>query len=250
MTATQRLFTAELRALKAKGVEPEKSDQASGQILARAVAAPVAASSGPDRSQEIIDNLDDLKSKIEEVLRFDFQEVERLRSEFGSISERIEETKREIAQLRNPAVEEDEEDDKLRTASSALGAVVTATENATSDILGAAERLDEIVQGITSRFTDDDTRGMMEEASEQVVKIYEACNFQDLTGQRITRVVDTLDFIDERIGKMVAIWGPKEFDGLPTTRSVARKDGDLELAGPTADPVETIDQAAIDALFD
>jgi chemotaxis protein CheZ len=39
------------------------------------------------------------------------------------------------------------------------------------------------------------------------MSIYEACNFQDLTGQRISRVCDTLSFVEERVNRMVEVWG-------------------------------------------
>jgi chemotaxis regulatin CheY-phosphate phosphatase CheZ len=42
--------------------------------------------------------------------------------------------------------------------------------------------------------------------NEAVVKIFEACNFQDLTGQRITKVVRALSFIEERVEAMMGVW--------------------------------------------
>ena len=43
-----------------------------------------------------------------------------------------------------------------------------------------------------------------------MIKIFEACNFQDLTGQRITKVVGTLKFIETHIVRMMEIWGGLE----------------------------------------
>ena len=52
-----------------------------------------------------------------------------------------------------------------------------------------------------------ESRSLAEDIAEQVVNIFEACNFQDITGQRITKVVQALQFIDERVAKMMDIWG-------------------------------------------
>jgi chemotaxis protein CheZ len=43
-----------------------------------------------------------------------------------------------------------------------------------------------------------------------VQRIFEACNFQDLSGQRIAKVMAMLQFIDERIARMMEIWGGAE----------------------------------------
>ncbi len=86
--------------------------------------------------------------------------------------------------------------------------------------------------------------------SEQTTQIYEACNFQDITGQRITKVVRALKHIEERIDALVEAFGPE----IKGTASVASAGGqplteeDL-LNGPQL-PDKAHDQAAIDALFD
>ena len=45
---------------------------------------------------------------------------------------------------------------------------------------------------------------------DQVTSIIEACNFQDLAGQRITKVTATLKFIEEHILRLMQIWGGME----------------------------------------
>jgi chemotaxis protein CheZ len=40
-----------------------------------------------------------------------------------------------------------------------------------------------------------------------VIQLYESCNFQDLTGQRITKIVRTLGFVESRLDKMIQVWG-------------------------------------------
>ena len=40
-----------------------------------------------------------------------------------------------------------------------------------------------------------------------MISIFEACNFQDLTGQRINKVMTTMKFIEHHINTMMDIWG-------------------------------------------
>jgi chemotaxis protein CheZ len=83
------------------------------------------------------------------------------------------------------------------------------------------------------------------------VKIFEACNFQDLTGQRITKVVRALSFIEERVEAMMGVWNKREFETMPLPPGMAAKDGDLDLHGPNKvdQSKGMISQADIDALF-
>ena len=53
-----------------------------------------------------------------------------------------------------------------------------------------------------------------EDISELVMGIFEHSNFQDITGQRITKVVNTLKFVEDRIDKMINIWGQETIDEL------------------------------------
>jgi len=49
-------------------------------------------------------------------------------------------------------------------------------------------------------------RGLVHDIQERVVQIFEVCNFQDLTGQRVSKAVTTLRFIEEHIDRMLEIW--------------------------------------------
>ena len=72
-------------------------------------------------------------------------------------------------------------------------AIVEQTEQATSTILEAAERLEEGISHIRDTHAEDqliiNTADQMVDA---ITAIYEASNFQDITGQRIRKVVDVL----------------------------------------------------------
>jgi len=83
--------------------------------------------------------------------------------------------------------------------------------------------------------------------------IMEACSFQDITGQRITKIVRSVKFVEERVDKMVELWGRDEIEAvsasLDLTTEEEERDKRLHLAGPQmAD--EAISQDEIDSLFD
>ena len=88
---------------------------------------------------------------------------------------------------------------------------------------------------------------------ERVIVLYEACNFQDLTGQRINKIVNVLKFVEERLDKMIDVWG-----GLEAFKTLAGQDGPRIseddhkslLNGPKLDEdAGHVDQTDIDALF-
>src|SRR5262249_43542650 len=87
-------------------------------------------------------------------------------------------------------------------------------ERATSDILAAAERIQEIAWTLRERGADS---AICDALDQRATDIYSACSFQDLTGQRTRKVVDVLQFLEDRIRAMIEIWGgavPDE-DGAP-----------------------------------
>lgn len=173
-------------------------------------------------------------------------EAERLKTDLQELREAIDRTKQEIATLRRT----DRESDKIATASEALRAVVGDTEGATDAIINAAEGLDELSGRLRSQVAGDDAHGMVDEIGEHVTNIFEACNFQDITGQRITKVVNTMEFIDQRIARMMDIWGGDQaFDGVTAHEDDIPPEGEV-LHGPAMDGDGSISQDDIDALFD
>jgi hypothetical protein len=83
---------------------------------------------------------------------------------------------------------------------------------------------------------------------DEVMKIFEACSFQDITGQRVSKVVNVLKQIEERVGKLANTLGVE--DSAPQEMSAEEKRRhDLLLNGPAIGGPET-KQDAIDAMFD
>ncbi len=140
-------------------------------------------------------------------------------------------------------------DDSPLTASSGLDAVVMATEEATNTILNASETIEALAAKIQLNTANDDDRQATEDFQGQTIKILEACNFQDITGQRITKVVNILKFVEERIDAMIEIWGEDDIAevGASVTPDTEGNKGLLD--GPALEG-EGTNQNDIDKLFD
>lgn len=135
-----------------------------------------------------------------------------------------------------------------------LDEVVRATENATHTILEAAEEIDTLLLALRRSPTASSPAAdapAADRIGEQVVRIFEACNFQDITGQRITKVVGAIKFIEGRIDRMIEILGGhgalSDIE-LPTD-DVTDPDAAL-LAGPQLETDPKVSQDDIDRFFD
>lgn len=248
MYGTRKAFTAELQMMKKSGSwggGAPAMDMPALPALPAAVSAPTAVAE-VDFS-EVLAAVRNLDRKFEKHLNSERTDVEQIQVEIADISGRIRATKAEIAALRHPLAAED----KFAQASSELSSVVKSTEEATEKIMASAEQLDDIIQELRAQVGEGYAADRMGDMAELVVKIFEACNFQDLTGQRITKVVRALTFIEERVDSMMKAWNVKEFEALPLPPSITKHDGDLELHGPEDNEVlpDNFTQDDIDALF-
>ena len=98
----------------------------------------------------------------------------------------------------------------IPSATDELDAIVAATEEATGTILDAAEAL----EGLAEKADEETGR----EIGEIVTRVYEACNFQDITGQRITKVVKTLQHIEVELDKIVGLFGDDDGGEKPKAK--------------------------------
>lgn len=169
-----------------------------------------------------------------------------VRTEIALMVRAIGRAKSEIAAIQHPM----SENSRVEDASSELDEIVQATETATNAILEANEAIEEEIHKLAgNRHEDDEIILATDKIACEVIKIFEASNFQDITGQRVTKVVKTLHFIEERIAAMIDIWGIEAFSDLPVENE---SDGDSEeslMNGPQLGNAG-ITQADVDALFD
>ena len=156
--------------------------------------------------------------------------------EFRDLADYIARARNEIAQLRPDELKTE----RLPRAGRELEAIVRATEEATHTIMGAAEE----IMGADAT----DPAAYKETVDSAVMRIFEACSFQDITGQRITKVVDTLAHVEERLTAIRDVWGGEDAAPAAGPATAPREDGRHLLNGPQLDG-EGVSQSEIDDLF-
>ena len=172
--------------------------------------------------------------------------TEAVQVEIARMVRMLSHAKNEIAAIKHPL----SGDDRINSASSQLDAIVEATEGATQEILSASEKIEEGINKLGALHPlDDDTTEIVGDIAQHVVSILEACNFQDITGQRISKVVKTIRFIEERVINMIEIWGAEHFTGIPLPQEDVVEDDSALLNGPQL-AGDGLQQSEIDALFD
>jgi len=158
-------------------------------------------------------------------------------NEFRSLSDYITNARKEIASLQ-PG---DLESDRIPRAGLELDAIVQQTEEATNTIMNAAED----IMGADT----EDPAAYQATVNDAVMLIFEACSFQDITGQRITKVVETLSHIEQRVMELRNLLGVTEED-IEEAKAEAEpiSEDKALLSGPALEG-EGIDQGEVDALM-
>lgn len=158
-----------------------------------------------------------------------------LHDEFTAIVGEIASLRREIGGFRADHIRFE----RIPEAGRELDAVVEATQTATEAIMSAAE---EIMGADAS-----DPEAYKALVDEKMILVFEACSFQDITGQRIRKVVRTLGWIEERLSALSEKL--KIGDAAPADESEdERRQRELILHGPQMDGTG-VSQDAIDDFF-
>ena len=215
----------------------------------RAIRAQMAAPArrGPETAEEaVVHEVAETKVLLE-TYRAQIEQCEKLKVELDLIHDAITRTKREIAVLHGKSFNGDE----MAKVNGELGAVVGGTEQATQQILEATEAIDQAATALSKNTSPEQQQLLSEEIQERVVSIFEACNFQDLTGQRISKVMSTMKFIEQHINEMMNIWGGVDAIKAHAPPIVDTREGDAKLLnGPKLDgDIGHASQDDIDAMF-
>lgn len=160
--------------------------------------------------------------------------------EMRAMSRLLAETRAEIVGLAPPTTD----------LGDALDAVVTETEGAALEILQQAERAQAAARRLLTDGSADPGAdlGAVDAAATAIVL---ACAFQDITGQRVRKVLSTLRQVEARVASLVGLMGisPEETQARQTAQEEAREGEARLLNGPSSAAQGGLGQSAVDDLF-
>lgn len=157
-----------------------------------------------------------------------------LQNELRGILKKIEQLRSDISKVHASDISQN----RIPEVGKELDEVVRATEGATNAIMEAAETV------LASE--DLDEAAFRSLANDQMMLIFEACSFQDLTGQRVNRVVETIKVIEERINMLCTMIDAAEMGGDRVLTEREKQKEEQLLHGPSS---EGVAQSEIDAMF-
>ena len=148
------------------------------------------------------------------------------------LSDHIRATRAEISAIKGSSSNEH----LFGSTADELEEIVTETARAANRIMDAAEAIETVAGKV-----DAVSAAALTDA---VTNIYEASSFQDITGQRITKVVRALQSMESKLESLASAFGPIQITGPALVEGDAALLNGPQLAGGASS------QDDIDALFD
>jgi len=170
------------------------------------------------------------------------ESVDRIRFDLIEMANAIARTKAEIAAIKPDA----DHHGKFGEATEELDSIVSTTEAATSDILAAAERIQEIAWTLREQGLEAEVCDLIDA---RATEIYTACSFQDVTGQRSRKLIQGLRYLEGRINAMIDIWGLDRTMAAEADETARARDGEAALLNGPSKPGLGLDQADIDVVM-
>ena len=147
------------------------------------------------------------------------------------LSDHIRATRAEIGAIRGSA----SGDQLFGSTADELEEIVTETARAANRIMDAAET----IEGVAGKVDPASAAAL----TDAVTQIYEASSFQDITGQRITKVVRALQSMESKLQSLAGAFGRADFT------PAAQVEGDAALLNGPQLSQSASSQDDIDALF-
>ena len=159
--------------------------------------------------------------------------------EMWAMSQLLAETRAEVVGLAPPSSD----------LGDVLDAVVVETEKAAFEILRQAERAQAAARRLHDG-TSTDTKRDLEEVNDAATAIVLACAFQDITGQRVRKVLSTMRQIEVRVAALVELMGIRPEETRAQQLAAAAPSGEAKLLnGPSSAAEGGLGQSAVDDLF-
>lgn len=172
-------------------------------------------------------------------------DAEVLKTELIGLFKYLQRVRQEIAAISRPA----EKDHHFASMSDQLDAIVQATEEATNTIMESMEKNEEALGKLRENITDPDQLALLDQISSNGNDVFEACSFQDITGQRVSKVVKSVTYVEDRVNALIEVWGREEIDKTDVQPETEKTEDEKLLHGPALEG-EGMAQDEIDKLFD
>lgn len=142
-----------------------------------------------------------------------------------------------------------EEEHDFSTMGDQLDAIIEATETATNTIMEAVEKNDDIVAEIRGKVDDPEVIAMLDKINANSGDVFEACSFQDITGQRVNKVIKSITYVEERVNSLIDVMGREAIESAEVTATSEKTEDEKLLDGPQL-AGKGLSQDDIDSLFD
>ena len=173
----------------------------------------------------------------------------KLKSEISSLVQYVRRFRQEIAQM----YQRQNDQTHFEGMADQLAAITQATEKATDLILQSVEQIDEIADKIRTAKDVSELPVLCDQLNDHTMAAMESCTFQDITGQRVTKIISSMRFVEERVEALADIWGKDDIEETAVNlgdQVDEMEEDDKLLQGPALDGEAAISQDDIDKLFD
>ncbi len=168
---------------------------------------------------------------------------QRLSENLEALFSYVQRVRTEIASLNQSG----DGEDKFASMGEQLDGVVEATQEASDSIMEAIEKNNEAVAKLKESIKDPELIELLVNIENCNNAVFEACAFQDITGQRVTKIVKSVSYVEDRVNALREIWGDDELDQVALDAEELTEDEKL-LHGPQL-KAKAISQDEIDRLF-
>jgi chemotaxis protein CheZ len=172
---------------------------------------------------------------------------DQLRDELGALFRYMQRVRQEIAAIDRPA----DQDHGFESMGDQMDAIVKATESATNTIMEAMESAEEANSKLREQITDPVQVELLDQITTNANQVFEACSFQDITGQRVNKVAKSITYVEARVNALIDLFGAEQMAEVEVEVAPDQeKTADEELlSGPQSDG-QGLSQDDIDQLFD
>ena len=171
------------------------------------------------------------------------RDTQRLSENLEALFRYVQRVRTEIASLNQSS----DGEDKFATMGEQLDGVVEATKDASDSIMEAIEKNNDAVARLKGSIKDAALIDVLEDIENNNNTVFEACAFQDITGQRVSKIVKSVSYVEERVTALREIWGDDELDKVE--RVVVELTEDEKLLNGPQSKANAISQDEIDKLF-